>query len=78
MGSWWGVINEKICLMAETIEKFTIEITDNGLDIFSGGERVLHFTAGEALMLLDILQNEEANLRQMADDASPIPIRIEV
>jgi len=64
--------------MLETTEKFTIEVTDNGLDIFSGGERVLHFTAGEALMLLDILQNEEANLRQMADDASPIPIRIEV
>ena len=64
--------------MLETREKFTIEVTDNGLDIFSGGERVLHFTAGEALMLLDILQNEEANLRQMADDASPIPIRIEV
>ena len=64
--------------MAETKEKFTIEVNDNGLDIFSGGERVLHFTAGEALMLLDILQNEEANLRRMADDASPIPIRIKV
>ena len=64
--------------MLETKEKFTIEVTDNGLDIFSGGERILHFTAGEALMLLDILQNEEANLRQTADDASPIPIRIEV
>ena len=65
-------------VMLETKEKFTIEVTDTGLAIFSGGERVLHFTAGEALMLLDILQNEEANLRQMADDASPIPIRIEV
>ena len=64
--------------MAETKEKFTIEVTDNGLDIFNGGERVLHFTAGEALMLLDILQNEEANLSRIADDASPIPIRIKV
>ncbi|MDB4443903.1 hypothetical protein N9174_01010 [bacterium] len=64
--------------MLETKEKFTIEVSDNGLDIFSGGERVLHFTAGEALMLLDILQNEEANLRRMSDDASPIPIRIKV
>ncbi|MBW2220734.1 MAG: hypothetical protein JRF40_14790 [Deltaproteobacteria bacterium] len=64
--------------MLETKEKFTIEVSDNGLDIFSGGERVLHFTAGEALMLLDILQNEEANLRRMSDDASPIPIRFKV
>ena len=64
--------------MAETKEIFTIEVTDNGLDIFNGGERVLHFTAGEALMLLDILQNEEANLSRIADDASPIPIRIKV
>ena len=62
--------------MLETKEKYTIEVTDNGLDIFSGGERVLHFTAGEALMLLDILQNEETNLKRMADEASPSPIRI--
>ena len=60
----------------ETKEKFTIEVTDNGLEIFCGGERALHFTAGEALMLLDILQNEEANLKQMAEEASPAPIRI--
>ncbi len=60
----------------ETKEKFTIKVTDNGLDIFSDGERILHFTAGEALMLLDILQTEEANLKRMADEASPSPIRI--
>jgi hypothetical protein len=64
--------------MVETKEKFTFEVTDTGLDIFSGGERVLHFTAGEALMLLDILQNEEANLKRIADEASPIPISINV
>jgi hypothetical protein len=60
----------------EIKEKFTIEVTDNGLEIFCGGEKVLHFTASEALMLLDILQNEEKNLKQMADEASPAPIRI--
>ena len=62
----------------DTKEKYTIEVTDTGLEIFCGGERVLRFTAGEALMLLDILQNEEANLRRMADEASPAPIRINV
>jgi hypothetical protein len=62
--------------MLETKEKYTIEVTDTGLEIFCGGEKALHFTAGEALMLLDILQNEEANLKRMADEASPSPIRI--
>ena len=62
--------------MLETKEKFTIEVTDDGLEIFRGVKRALHFTAGEALMLLDILQNEEANLKRMADEASPAPMRI--
>ena len=60
----------------ETKEKYSIEVTDNGLEIFCGGEKALHFTAGEALMLLDILQNEETNLKRMADEASPAPIKI--
>ena len=62
----------------ETQEKFTIKVTDNSLEIFRGEERALHLTASEALMLLDILQNEEANLRQMAEKASPAPFRISV
>ena len=62
----------------ETKEKYSIQITDTGLDISFGGERALHFTAGEALMLLDILQSEEANLKRMAEEASPAPIRINV
>ena len=62
--------------IVETKEKFIIEVTDKGLDIFRGGERALHFTASEALMLLDILQNEETNLKRMADEAAPAPIRI--
>jgi len=52
----------------ETKEKFIFEVTDDGLEIFCGGEKALHFTAGEALMLLDILQTEEANLKRMADE----------
>ena len=54
------------------MEKFTIEITEIGL-VISGekGDR-LEFSAGEALMLLDILKNEEVELRKMADEASPL------
>jgi len=59
-------------------ERFTIRITDSGMAILSGEGKSLHFTAGEALMLLDILRNEEAKLRQMAEEARPIPIQIDV
>jgi len=59
-------------------EKFTIKITDSGVVILSGKDRSLHLTAGEALMLLDILRNEEPKLKQMAEEASPIPIKIQV
>jgi hypothetical protein len=57
-------------------EKFTVEMTKNGVDILGGDGQVLHFTAVEALMLLDILKNEEAELKRMAEEASPIPIKI--
>ena len=59
-------------------EKFTIKITDRGIFILSGEEKSLHFSPGEALMLLDILRNEESKLRKMAEEASPIPIKIQV
>ena len=59
-------------------EKFTIRITDSGMSILSAEEKSLHFTAGEALMLLDILRNEEPKLKQMAEEARPIPIQIHV
>jgi hypothetical protein len=57
-------------------EKFTVEMTKSGVDILGGDGQVLHFTAVEALMLLDILKNEEAELKRMAEGASPIPIKI--
>ena len=59
-------------------EKYTIRITDNGLLIAGSEGKKLHLTAGEALMLLDILQNEEQNLRRMANKASPMPLRIQI
>jgi hypothetical protein len=62
--------------MEEMREKFTIEMTKSGVDIIGADEQVLHFTAVEALMLLDILKNEEAELKRMAEEASPIPIKI--
>ena len=64
--------------MEEIQEKFSIKITDKGVLIISGEEKSLHFTAGEALMLLDILRSEEPKLKQMAEEASPIPIKIQV
>ena len=57
-------------------EKFTVEITKSGVDILGAEGQVLHFTAVEALMLLDILKNEEEGLKRMAEEASPIPIKI--
>lgn len=59
-------------------EKFTVEITKSRVDILGGDGQVLHFTAVEALMLLDILRNEEAELKRMVEEASPIPIKIKV
>jgi hypothetical protein len=56
-------------------EKFTIEMTDRGMKIYSGEGLSLQFDAGEALMLLDILRQEESRLREMADNASPLPLR---
>ena len=64
--------------MSEIKENYTIEVTDEGLDISQGGQRLLHLSAGEALMLLDILQTEEPNLKRIADEASPAPMRIKV
>jgi hypothetical protein len=59
-------------------EKFTVRITDSGVVIRSGEGKSLHFTAGEALMLLDILRNEEPKLKQMAEEARPMPIQVNV
>ncbi|EFK08786.1 conserved hypothetical protein [delta proteobacterium NaphS2] len=38
----------------------------------------MEFGALEALMLLDILKNEESNLREMADSASPLSLNLKV
>lgn len=56
--------------------KFTIEITEEGSVIIKDQENGLTFTAGEALMLLDVLTQEESKLRKLAEKASPLPIRL--
>lgn len=57
-------------------EKFTIHVTDTGVAVRSAEGEELHFTASEALMLLDILRHEEKSLRRMATEASPLPMTI--
>jgi len=59
-------------------EKFTIEVTDCGVVITGKEGNRLVFSAGEALMLLDVLKNEESELRKRAEEASPLSIKIKV
>ncbi|MFC1885145.1 hypothetical protein ACFL2O_10275 [Thermodesulfobacteriota bacterium] len=53
-------------------EKILIEFTEVGVLIKDNCQTSLKLTAGEALMLLDILKNEEDKLKKIANDASPI------
>ena len=55
-------------------EKFDISVTEEGLLIRGEEGMSMHFSAVEALMLLDILKAEETTLRRMADEASPLPM----
>lgn len=59
-------------------EKFTIKVTDKGVVVIGEKGGRMEFSAGEALMLLDILKNEEVELRKMAEAASPLPLNIHV
>ncbi len=64
--------------MTTQIEKFTIEVKDDGLIIKSGEGQRLFFTPIEALMLLDILKAEEVRLKTLAEEKSPVPFKITV
>jgi len=64
--------------MERFTEKYTIRVTDSGVRMTDQEGNCLDFTAGEALMLLDILRNEEAELNDMAEKASPLPVNIRV
>ena len=62
--------------MKKPTERFRISVGDGGLEIQSNEGKGLSFTAAEALMLLDILKNEEERLKHLAEQSSPLPIRI--
>ena len=62
--------------MGEWTEKITVEFTALGVVIRDRHQNSLEFSAGEALMLLDILKGEEKGLRKIAEDVSPIKITI--
>ena len=60
------------------MEKFTIKVTDNGVVVVGEKGNRMEFSAGEALMLLDILKNEETELRKMAESATPMSLNLNV
>jgi hypothetical protein len=64
--------------MGKSKERYSIAVGDGGLDIRNSEGIGLSFTAAEALMLLDILKNEEERLKLLAEQASPLPFRIRV
>jgi len=61
--------------MEEPAERYSITVGDAGLEIRNTEGKGLRFTAAEALMLLDILKNEEERLKLAAEKASPLPVR---
>ena len=63
--------------MDQFTEKFTIKVTDSGVVIIGEEGNRLKFSAGEALILLDVLKNEEVELRKMAEEKSPMPVKIQ-
>ena len=63
--------------MEDSAERYSITVGEAGLEILNPEGKGMSFTAAEALMLLDILKNEEEKLRIVADKASPMPIRFQ-
>jgi len=62
-------------------ERLAVRIENRSLVIAQTAENgapcQLRLTPGDALMLLDILQNESETLEAMAAEAAPIPIRFD-
>jgi hypothetical protein len=67
-----------LILIGVFMEKFTIKVTDKGVVMIGEKGNRMEFSAGEALMLLDILKNEEIELRKMAESASPMSLNLNV
>lgn len=68
----------KELMMNKATEKFSVVFTDRGVLIQDIRKRTLKLSAGEALMILDILKNEEYSLREKAKADSPFQINISV
>ncbi len=62
--------------MPECTERFTIQVSDRGLEIRGRDGSGVTLSPSEALMLLDILKDEASELARLADEASPLPMRI--
>ena len=62
--------------MDQSTEKFTIRITAQGVVITGKEGNRLELTACEVLMLLDVLNSEEDELKRMSEEASPLPMKI--
>ena len=61
-------------------EKLTVVVGKNGVILKAleeGAEIRLGLTASEALMLLDILENERQRLEDMVREASPFPFKMD-
>jgi len=63
--------------MEGSTERYSITVGDAGLEICNTEGKGLSFTAAEALMLLDILKNEEERLKLAAEKASPLQVRLQ-
>ena len=57
-------------------EKITIRVSEQGVRISTDKGECLDLTAVEALLVLDILKEEEGRLRSIADSKSPLPFRV--
>jgi hypothetical protein len=58
----FGILVEAIA------EKFIVRVKDRGLIITGKEGNSMEFSAGEALMLLDILKEEETELKRIAEE----------
>ena len=59
-------------------ERLTITIDDTGVAIGCAGKETVDLSAAEALMLLDILRNEQDRLERIARKSSPLPFCIKL
>ena len=72
------MMDDREGMMKKPRQRYRITVVDGGLEIRPVKGSSLRFTAAEALMLLDILKNEEKKLKLMAAQASPMSVRMQL